>query len=325
LLIRKEIFFTVIGLFVTVLIFSCNAPRNNPFDPYNSDNELVELDGYVRSMSLPRIPLAGTTLIFENSKLIVTTDNDGYFRFDNVHVNNGWLKIQKNGYLKDSIYISWESKKNKTVEIFLNELPLLENYTISSIVINRYIINPITYLVINAKISDKDNDVDSVFIFNPELGLKKSMDYNVNKKSYETTLYPFEMNISDIEMIVGYSFKILVKDINQNIIEVGSDEVKRIIKSEVIFESPKDLEIVSSLPTLKWRRFLPGFSFSYLVEIYTNETNAQLLWRKENISSDDITVNVDSPLQAGNYFWVVWCMDSFNNKSRSKPASFVVE
>jgi hypothetical protein len=321
-----KIIFLIFILFSWVFIgLSCDAPRSNPLDPLNQDNSLVILEGYVKSESLPREPLSGTTILFENSGLITSTDNNGYFKLDNIRSKKGWVKFNKDGFVKDSLFVDWGSDKTKSVEIFLNELPNLETISLSSVILNRYVINPIAYLSLTAKISDKDNDIDSVFVSNSDLKLKKAIEYNTIKKDYETTLLPIEIGVNDIEMVIGYSFKILVKDVKHNIFEVGQAEVKRIIKSEVLFESPKDLEVVSSLPTLKWKRFLPGFSFSYLVEIYTNETNPQLVWSKENISSNDISADVDSPLSAGNYFWVIYCIDSFNNMSRSKPASFTVE
>ena len=152
---------------------NCNAPRSNPLDPLNTGNNLVVLEGFVKTESLPRTPLSGTTILFENSGLITTTDENGYFRLDNIRSKKGWVKFNKNGFVNDSLFVDWGSAKSKNVEIFLNELPNLETISLSSIIINRYIINPIAYLVLTAKISDKDNDIDTVFVSNSKLKLKR--------------------------------------------------------------------------------------------------------------------------------------------------------
>ncbi len=305
--------------------FGCNAPHDNPLDPENPNNKLVLLDGYVKTMSLPHTPIVNAKVVFEKQNLITTTNNDGYFKFENIRSDDGWVKFEKDGFKFDSLFISWLGQKKISLETYLNELPVLQTSSFYSVIINRYSIGPLAYIVLNESISDKDNDVDSVFVSNSTLNFKKPLDYNVTKKFYETTLSPTEMNVGDIEMIVGYDFKILVKDIYNDLIEVGSEHITRIITSEVLFESPKDLEVVSSTPTLKWKRFAPGFSFTYTAEVYTNEIDPQLVWQEDNISSDDISITVNTALPAGNYFWVIWCIDDFLNRTRSKPASFIVE
>lgn len=320
--------FQINFILIIVLIclsFGCDAPHDNPLDPDNPNNKLVSLSGYVKTQSVPHSILENAKIIFETQHVITNTDNKGYFKFENIHAADGWLKIEKDGFKYDSLYVSWAGEKNINFEIFLNELPVLQASSFYSVIINRYSIDPLAYIVMNEAISDKDNDIDSVFVTIESLNLKKPLEYNVIKKYYETTLSPTEMNVNDIEMVVGQEFKILVKDIYNDLIAVGSEQITRIIKSEVLFESPKDLEIVSPTPTLKWKRFKPGFTFTYAVEIYTNEINPQLVWQKDNISSEDISINVDTALPAGNYFWVIWCIDSFMNRSQSKPASFIVE
>lgn len=323
----KKIFQAILITILTIqcLSISCNAPHNNPLDPENPNNKLVSLSGLVKTLSIPSTPIDNSTVIFESQNLITATNSEGYFNFENIRQINGWLKIIKDGFKSDSIYILWTDKKNISVDVHLNSLPVLLFSSFYSVVVNRYSIAPLAYLVINEAVSDKDNDIDSVFVTCPSLSFIKALDYNMSKKYYETWLYPAEMHVSDIEIAIGQEFNIIVKDKFADLIKVKSEQVSRIIKSEILFESPKDQEVVSSKPTLRWKRFIPGFSFTYTTEIYTNEVDPQLVWQKENISSQDISITVTESLPAGNYFWVIWGIDNFSNRTRSKPASFIVE
>jgi hypothetical protein len=106
---------------------------------------------------------------------------------------------------------------------------------------------------------------------------------------------------------------------------VGTSEVKRIINEEIGTISPKNSDTVD-LPgvVLRWNRFLPGFSFKYKVQIYTDETPAILKWDRENISPDSISIAVDTTLPSYRYYWIISCVDEFRNESSSKPASIIV-
>jgi hypothetical protein len=61
------------------------------------------------------------------------------------------------------------------------------------------------------------------------------------------------------------------------------------------------------------------------LEIYTNEVAPVLIWQEKNIPKDKTAHTVDDVLPAGNYFWVIWAIDTFGNRSRSKPATFIVQ
>ncbi|MCB9248128.1 MAG: hypothetical protein H6613_06095 [Ignavibacteriales bacterium] len=59
------------------------------------------------------------------------------------------------------------------------------------------------------------------------------------------------------------------------------------------------------------------------MQIYTDEVPAILVWQKEIISSE-IQYLTDVNLSSGDYFWVIWAIDEFENRTQSKPASFII-
>ncbi len=173
-------------------------------------------------------------------------------------------------------------------------------------------------------ITDRDNDIDSVYVENLPLGIKKYLQFNVDERLYEKTWNLYDLNIQSAEQVVGHDFEIFVRDRFGHVISVGRDNVRRIIHEEVKFKSPSSYEVVSATPRLEWFHFDPGFPFQFDVEVYTDEISPERIWVKRGISADSTAVTVDASLPDNDYFWVIWCVDEFHNRSRSKPATFTV-
>ena len=313
---------------LSILLFFCNtackAPRDNPLDANNPDNQIAVLDGYVRTVGLPRTGIENAKVLFANAGVAATTDKNGYFSFRMINITNGWIKISASGYLTDSVYIELSSGTKKSTEAFLHFIPVIDSLYFYSTVINRYTIGPLTYLTTKFKITDKDNNIDSVFISNTELNVRKALGYDPTTKWYSTTITLSDLQLDDIEKIIGKEFSVIVKDFSNMETVIGTNEIKRVINSDITFTSPAGNDSVSSTPLYTWKRFSAGYTFNYLLEIYTNEIDPQLVSQISNISSDSIAVQGTNALSSGDYFWVIWVIDEFQNRTRSKPASFLV-
>lgn len=312
----------IIFVTINILIFSCNAPHSNPFDPNNKDNNYSNLSGTIKTVRVPNSPITDVTLLWLNDKKIAYTDENGYFSFENIDKENGYIHFEKLGYSCDSIYVGWEDGNSKTISGFLNSDPKINNFVVSSVVLNDYPSQQIYNLEISANISDDENDVDSVFVINSYLPVKQILSYNLDKKLYEKEF----LNFVKIEKVIGKEFGIIVKDRNKKEFNIGGTILKRIIKQELSLISPKNNQAVLNNPELKWERFTPGFDFEYLLQIYTKEIVPKLAFEKENISSNLISYKVSDTLSGSinEYFWVVWAIDEFGNRTRSKPATFTI-
>ncbi len=153
------------------------------------------------------------------------------------------------------------------------------------------------------------------------MNIRLPLNYNNQTKFYEEEFSDFDLSVDDLSELIGIKFDFIVKDIEGKEYKIGSEKLNRIIKDEIILESPINYDSTSSKPTLIWRRFTPGFKFFYNVEIYNDEFPPSIVWSKKNIDMDSISVSVDTDLPSGNYFWVLWCVDQFLNRARSRPAS----
>ena len=210
-------------------------------------------------------------------------------------------------------------------DIFLNAHPVLENCEAYSIIENRYPSLQTERMQINAELSDIDNDIDSVFLNIDILDQIHLLAYNTTSKLYERTFSIYELDISSIEQLTGHPLSLSIKDIFDNIHILEISSIKRVIRKEVIFISPSGNEITSATPTLSWQKFNPGFSHTYSLEVFTSEITPQMVWHVDLLPDSLSEYTVDVALVPGEYFWVIWAIDEFGNRSRSKPASFKVE
>lgn len=305
--------------------FNCETPRNNPLDPENPNHQLAAISGQVLTYRIPHIPVSSVNLIWKQEGRSNQSDVQGYFDLDRIQSNDGWLIAEKSGFLKDSVHIEWTGQKTQNLAIYLNQLPTLDSLIFYSSIENRRPDRQIISIVTKAKIQDADNDIDSVFIACPPLDVYTNLIYNIDKEQYERSLTMEDLHISTAEAVTGHEFIITVKDNFGNLLELNRSVVKRIIKEEIETLEPVGSELTPPQPTLVWQPFTPGFPFHFMVQVYIDEISPVLVWQKDNIQPATLSVDVDIVLDANDYFWIIWCIDEFENRSASKPEKFYVE
>jgi hypothetical protein len=311
--------------FVPLFLLSCDAPHQNPLDPENPDNQYHYLQGTVRTLSIPHQPIEQATVQWPEQSLLTCTGSAGDFKLEMISPSDGWVCFNHEKYFHDSLYITWQNRKTVSIEHYLNALPQIDSLQIYSIILNRYPNLQTEQTAIRAKIIDRDNDTDSVLAINNFINSRQVLVYNINDKWYEKILSLYDLQISKTEEIVGHPFDILVKDIYNKTLIVGTGDIQRVIREEVVFISPSGNEVTPPQPILSWQKYLPGFNFYLQLQVYTSEIIPQLVWEKNQVVADSVSYTVDQMLPVGEYFWVIWAVDDFGNRTRSKPASFKVE
>ncbi|MFH1197395.1 MAG: hypothetical protein V1720_16975 [bacterium] len=286
---------------------------------------VILLDGIVRT-NQPSIALENIKVTWQNQMLSTYTDAAGYFKFENIKCENGWLYFSGEGYSKDSSYVDWGENNVKNVQMYLNSYPVLDAISFYSVIENSYNNPPSFHMVLNAKVTDYDNDIDTVFIENESLEFSLPLEYNLSSKIFEKKVYLLDLGLSDNSEVIGKEFNISVKDLKGTKYDIGEANIKRVITDFVEFISPAGNDTTDSNPTLKWKRFTPGFSYNYDIQVFIkDEFSSGLIYQPGSlISGDEIEFFVPYSLQSGTYFWVIWCIDEFGNRSRSKQASFIV-
>jgi hypothetical protein len=323
--IKKLVYILSIGG-VLIFYFQCNAPRDNPLDPANPNYNISTIEGTIRTESYPNLSISGVNVFWENEGITVKTNNSGYFIIGNIRRNNGWLIFTSKKFNTDSVYVTWSKQEKISLNVVLNALPVLDSVQLYSILINSFQFTPESRLFVAAQVSDPDgeNDIDSVFVTNSQISLRSQLLYNPASRFYERTFELLDLNVSSLDELIGENFKVAVRDLSGRQIIIGTENLKRVIKEEITPLSPINNDSINQPFTIKWKRLLPGFSFEYLLQVYTNESPPQLVWQEDGISSDSISTYVDQDFSSGEYFWVIWSVDTFLDRNRSKPSSFVI-
>jgi hypothetical protein len=315
--------------FVTasLILYSCNAPHENPADPDNPDYSLYYIEGTVYSSEAVSQPIKNVIVSWPSENKSVLTDDKGYFKINCDNIQNGYICFERSGCNGDSIFVNWGSKKTISVSQRLNFIPVLDSIFIYTSIKNKYS-QPENQLIVEAYVSDKDNDIDSVSFLCSSLQLTKSLG-KLSSHFFEGKFNDYDLNVSSLEEFIGKKIDVTVYSGGKSFL-VGNANITRVISSEISTISPKNSDTISTnYPTLTWTRFEPGFDFHYMIEIYTDEPEPKLLWSKDNISSDDIYIDCDGKISVtadnDRFFWVIWCIDEYQNRSRSKPAGFVIK
>ena len=285
-----------------------------------------QIDGTVRAAAPSLKTLSGVKVFWKNQNILITTNSQGNFGFNNISYNSGWMFFEIDGYSKDSLYVELSGQIGKVKhlnDIFLNSTPKLNVFQIFTSVKNDYPDKQIDSLFIKANVSDAENEIDSVFVRCTELNINKRLLFNSNSGFYENQFIPNDLGLNSLDEGIGQNFEIIVKDKSRKIFNVGFSTIKRVIRKNITFISPANLENVKKPIKFVWSRFLPGFNFSYTFQIYTDDKI--LVMQKENISKDEIEFSLALDLTPGVYYWVIWCVDDFQNRGSSLPASFVVQ
>lgn len=312
-------------LLIFLIFYSCNAPRNNPLDPYAEKGSLSGITGQVQNFSPPFNGISGVSVFWQPENILVKTDKEGFYKIENLTPQNGLLIFSKEGYQSDSLFIEWNDSKRISGNINLNQNPVLDSAKFYSVVKVHTDSSFVSRILINVKINDPDNDIDSVYIKNEQLIIKKRLDFNVSNKSYESVLLPEEMNVQNLENIIGLNFDIMVDDIFGREFNVGFVYLKRVLHNGADIISPVNSDTVSSTPTLVWENFNAEFKFSYKIEIFADPLGSMAPVFSVKVPSGKNSLVVTDSLTKGNYYWVVSTMDEYKNVFQSATQIFYVE
>ncbi len=318
---------SVCTVLMLTVFTACDAPRNNPLDPGNPDNNYHYLSGSVQTLSLPRRPLASAELNWLPDGQLLLTDASGKFDIETIGQKNGWLRCKRDGYISDSVFVHWNGRR-ESVTFFLNQVPIVDTAAVYSVTINRYPDLQQQRLGIQAGLTDADNDVDSVHVFLSSPRLRKYLTFNPNSGLYEISLNPSDFGLANLAALIGKPFLLQVTDKFNHFFELPLSNLQRIITEEVDLEFPVNDAVTGSQPEFRWKSFTPGFRLHFRIEVFTREIDPQLVWSLEPIPSDTTSVTPGQPIptnQTDQFFWVLWAIDEYGNRTRSKTASFIVQ
>lgn len=285
---------------------------------------LPVMTGRVMSARMPPVPLDEVKVTWLPGNQYTYTNSGGYYRFENPPIGAGALLFERTGYKTLSAQVEWRGE-SMTQNVFMNAVPVVSGYQIYSIVENNYGPRRTYRMVVEALITDQENDIDSVYIACSALGIKEQLAYDVLSKKFHRSFSVLDLKLTSLNQVVGHDFTLHVVDQEGDDFALGNERVERVIADEIEIDSPINSQTVEKPFRVKWLPFAPGFPFTYSVEIYTDDDfTPDLVWQKEKIPADSLEQTIIADLPATEYVWMIWCIDEFQNRSRSKPGSFKI-
>jgi hypothetical protein len=129
-----------------------------------------------------------------------------------------------------------------------------------------------------------------------------------------------------LETVIGQPFVFTVRDYHGVMTTLDPLFMWRVIADVPKVTSPSAYDTVGAFATLVWEPFSAHFPFGFRAEIIsTTQVPAASVWSSGLLQDTARTIQCPDSLPNGDYYWTITVVDSFQNTSRSKQGTFVVE
>jgi len=314
----SKIYWTIALSFVLLGVFSC-APRDNPYD-LNSPYALPLLKGRVMDI-WGREPVANARVEIDSS-FLAFTDENGEFEV-RVDVGEHIVSVYKDGYLSDSEQISLKFGDVREVEFRLDALPYMDSARLVTDHILSNISGESYILKARCKVLDPDGlyEIDSVIFELPDTFFIMERD---GEAWFSLQVDSDELPSGSIHSLIGRSLFFKAVDVHGAHSRFGPFTLTRIIEPTPSGVSPIGGASVSPQPEIVWRCFGANFPVSYELELYSAPIGQPPTLVLDTAGLTDTVYTIQSPLDEGYYYWVVYAVDEFGNRSRSVEYLFRV-
>lgn len=303
--------------FCLLLTASCNAPRDNPFDP--------ALAGNVTGRILTRraTPIAGARILIASAGREDRTDSAGAFFVSGLPAESVLVTVLADSFAPDSVLVGLAKGRVDSVTRYLDGLPFISSCGITSHVYGRAFPGPLTFCRLAATAGDVDgaSDVESVWVEIPGLAITRRLAYDPDRQLFRMTLWADSLPGLSIETLVGLAADFKVADREGTVISGPACAMNRIITELPFIAFPAGgLDTVATDTTFFWYRFDHGFGVSYHCEVTRIEGGGPgaLVASFDTPAQFDTSYRFSRALLApGDYYWTVEAIDARGNSSRS--------
>ncbi len=329
-MIKRQIFlFSALTIGLLMLIVSCDAPRQNPFDPKasnysESQQQLVTSRIYVRHLFPPFKPVANINIMIQNLNLFFTTNAQGFVEFEHPPVDSLVVLTDAEAYFNRSFVLTAIPTHKYT--IYLNAKPQVEQEKFISTYTNFEQSNSTTNLSFNATIRDSDGpmDVSKVVLKNDDyhFALELLRDANDNRYfSSDFAVSQISDNVTNAQL-PELNFYLVVQNLNGDSITTGFYSIRRVIETELQLVSPAEGETVRDSVVFKWVNPELPYDYVFNIQMYQYPTFKQLYYRDIPGNQNQFVVK---NLSRGQYSWSLQVQDRLGNVCQSYYISFYYE
>lgn len=311
------------------LVVSCDAPRQNPFDPKASnysDNQQqwVTSEIHVKHLFPPFYPIANVNIMIENLNLFFTTNTQGLVRFDHPPVDSFVVLTDAQDYFNRRFVLTAVPSHKYT--IYLNAKPQVEQVQFISTYTNFEQSNSTTNLSFNATIQDLDGpmDVSKVVLKNDDYHFALELSRDANDNQYFSSDFAVSQISGDLTnaQLPELNFYLVVQNLNGDSLTTGTYSIRRVIETELQLLNPAEGQTVRDSVVFKWVNPELPYDYVYNIQLYQYPTFKQLYYR--NIPGDQNQFVVKN-LSKGQYSWSLQVQDKLGNVCQSYYISFYYE
>ncbi|MBU0691636.1 hypothetical protein KKC97_06570 [bacterium] len=142
-----------------------------------------------------------------------------------------------------------------------------------------------------------------------------------------TILSSAYFNTTDPQMIgvMGQPFVISFAVTGDEIYTLEPLYLIRLIEETPRLISPAAYDTVGQQPLLKWETFSAPYEIRYQASVWRDEVGFEVeTWSSDFLPDSVHEIETGETLVVGNYYWVLYVIDEFLNRSRSHEGEFVV-
>ncbi len=332
---RLRFFHYICWVIACGFIAGCDAPRDNPLDPgagnfINPNYQVGSIEGRVTDLAFTPIP--GALVLTIPYYRGAVTDENGEYRIDEIPIGTCQVFTQPEGYVGDTLSVTVNFQQTTSKDFFLDALPQIYEFKVTSHFRYEDASPPEYYEVrTTAILRDPDgfNDIDSVLLVTTEGDLRMEMEYNPDSTRNDSFFYNLvipETSLpgGNIDSVKWDHFQCKVVDATGHFTLSDEVTIMRVFDSYV---EPMDPVNGITVPpddiVLIWNPYNEQFYYTHSLFIYQEYTNIAV-WDSTGIPSTVTSVQVDTVLSAGAYYWRIAVIDEWGNSALSDKAGFNV-
>ena len=318
-----------IVLFLLLSFSACieDVGRDNPLDPVNGTPGL-QLSGQVLTFYHPRNAIPQASILVQPGNIIMISDEDGFFKFNNLVPGTYTLYCQAEGYQLDSAIISIQNSSDHT--FLLDGLPQFEQIAIRTHHRSRWFpLEEIYFIEIETVVSDPDGigDIQSVICEIPSMSFSDTLQAEIEAGKFSSTLFDSDLPVASVHQLIGRQIYLVVEDDFGTKTSSDAKFLTRIIEVTPILVAPVELESIdSSIIDFQWERVSVPYPATLKIEIF--QINQGIAFKANeiiNIPVRDTKYTYSQALSPGDYFWTINVVDEFDNSSSSREGTFQIK
>ena len=320
-----------IGVIFAIILTGCvsDAPRINPLDPAHGLETGFLIRGKVERLS-GNAAIENATLTVKEMNLSVKTNANGEYSIDaNIAAGQYILLCEAANFAADSINLTLNTEKEVNADFQLNALPRFNQISLRTRHEAKFFPPDDFFLEIAVAAEDGDTAglLDLVWYEIESMGFVDTLQFLPQAQIYFKRLKASDFGVLALESLLGKPFKFFVKDANGAVVFSEEKFITRIIDPTPRTISPLgNTTIPFEFTWQAIEEFLTPYPFTFSIEIFLN-VNIALPPEDviENISASQTSIHYNGSLPPGSYFWVLYIVDEFGNRSRSIPTELTIQ